>query len=190
MSIGCHPSCPQKLSFKFESNKVAISLRQSLVLHPPKVPQDSPQHDFGRFGKGLPRNSSKLVFQILFYFLVLNQGWIQNWTKTKLNLKFHSHCVNQWLPKLPPNPPKIPKTLHSTTLGGLRKVCDKNYQNWSALTSFRECETKFNSKFESKVPISVCQSAFPHGCGGLREAVSMRGGSPPQRGKILPLISY
>ena len=40
------------------------------------------------------------------------------------------------------------------------------------LTTCRQCESKFNSKFESKVPISTCQSLVLHGCPPRMTAVS------------------
>ena len=170
MSIGCHPSCPQKLSFKFESNKVAISLRQSLVLHPPKVPQDSPQHDFGRFGKGLPRNSSKLVFQILFYFSVLNQD------EFEIELKQNWICVNRLLAKLPPNPPKIPKTLHSTTLEVWERFVIKIIrigQLWPLSENVKPSLTpslnlKFQSQYVNRLsPTDAAASAKRSQCAGV-----------------------
>ena len=55
-----------------------------------------------------------------------------------------------------------------------------------ALATCRKCEIKFKSKFESKVPSSICRSHYVRQLsstddGGLRVAVSMRGGPHPTR---------
>ena len=62
---------------------------------------------------------------------------------------------------------------------------------YPALTTFRKCETKFRSK----VPLSKCRShnvskISSTDDGGLRVAVSMRGGPPPSVGNLEPKCSY
>ena len=86
----------------------------------------------------------------------------------------HSSKNAQDASKLPQDPPNTPP----------RPSKDRFLEVWAgfweaflfqSLTTFRKCETKF----ESKVPSLTCQSLYVNqfsstGCGGLREAVSMR----------------
>ena len=85
----------------------------------------------------------------------------------------HSSKNAQDASKLPQDPPNTPP----------RPSKDRFLEVWAgfweaflfqSLTTFRKCETKF----ESKVPSLTCQSLYVNqfsstGCGGLREAVSM-----------------
>ena len=83
-----------------------------------------------------------------------------------------------------------PKPLHKSNFEGFRKVWER-FSYFRALATCRKCEIEFRSKFESKVPSSICQSHCVNQVsstddGGLRVAVSMRGGSPPSVGDLVP----
>ena len=100
--------------------------------------------------------------------------------------KFHSRC-SQDLSKTPKTPPRAPKKPPSCPKSLPRCSQDPPlldfWSSWEglgeiflfqALATCRQYETKINSKFEFKAPISTCQSLVLHGCPPRMTAASAK----------------